>query len=596
MKSSVKSKHIPRAILYALIIVTLFAVDPSVSWRRRRRRRCTTNNWGGWSRCSVTCGAGTQKRKRTTNCGGTATEGNRQCSPFVFCPVDCQVNAWKNVGSCTKTCGGGAILQTRTTKQKPFFGGKACPVLHQLANCAVSPCPVRCVYNLWAAWSTCPGCGGGTQQTRTRTVTLATLGSSCTSTSQSRNDYCRKSCCAQNCIMSSWTNYGSCSVSCGYGIKWRYRSVVRKAACGGTACPKLLSWHTSCRAKPKLDCKVNSWGGWTVKPCKPCLAGDQYRYRSVVSHPQCGGTPCPVLTDSRSAICPTCCPKSCTWSAFNSWSTCSSTCGTGRRYRYRSLLSKASCGGSCTGSSQDIQGCKQFKNQDCKVSDWTLFTPCTSVCGLGKKTRTRAVIVQQACNGRACPPTSDTQPCTVYQDRDCKVSLWGKWTACSSPCAVGLQFRYRKVTLAEQCRGQCKDALSESRPCGTANGGCDQVCKSGVCSCSSGYVLSSDRKTCVARSCGSPKMSSYCAPGMQCIKCTPKCTGTFYGSSCTLLCPSGYTVKGGSATILCQATGVWTDHSTTHCQRNNMRPTQVNTFPDSLVPDCCACASHCHLA
>ena len=67
-------------------------------------------NWGGWSTCSTTCGAGRQSRSRTcTNppplnggaaCRGSSTEG-RTCK-LRECPVDGAWGNWGSWGSCSK--------------------------------------------------------------------------------------------------------------------------------------------------------------------------------------------------------------------------------------------------------------------------------------------------------------------------------------------------------------------------------------------------------------------------------------------------------------------------------------------------------------
>ena len=41
----------------------------------------------------------------------------------------------------------------------------------------------------------------------------------------------------------------------------------------------------------------------------------------------------------------------CTWEQWTSWSSCSATCGPGRRNRYRRIQSHEENGGSCDGAS-----------------------------------------------------------------------------------------------------------------------------------------------------------------------------------------------------------------------------------------------------
>lgn len=63
---------------------------------------------------------------------------------------------------------------------------------------------------------------------------------------------------------------------------------------------------------------------------------------------------------------------------------------------------------------------------------------------------------------RRSPP-----PCTP---RDCQVSLWSTWSACTQQCGTsGTQIRTRTVTVPATCGGSCPFALSETRPCNRDN-------------------------------------------------------------------------------------------------------------------------------
>lgn len=67
---------------------------------------------------------------------------------------------------------------------------------------------------------------------------------------------------------------------------------------------------------------------------------------------------------------------------------------------------------------------------------------------------------------------------------------WSSWSTCSQQCHIGTQTRTRTVTTAASWGGTCYDHLSEQRPCGIINGGCDHYCNNGFCSCQSGYTKS----------------------------------------------------------------------------------------------------------
>ncbi len=84
--------------------------------------------------------------------------------------VDCVVSDWSAWSKCTKACGGGMQTRTRSIITPPENGGAACPVLEETQPCNEWPCPIDCVVSAWSDWSTCSAsCGGGTQR-RTRSV------------------------------------------------------------------------------------------------------------------------------------------------------------------------------------------------------------------------------------------------------------------------------------------------------------------------------------------------------------------------------------------------------------------------------------------
>lgn len=90
----------------------------------------------------------------------------RECNRHL-CPIDCHVSEWSAWGACTKTCGGGAQTRTRTVTVDQS-GGSKCPALSDQRACNKSVCPTDCQMTEWTQWSTCSiSCGTGTH-TRTR--------------------------------------------------------------------------------------------------------------------------------------------------------------------------------------------------------------------------------------------------------------------------------------------------------------------------------------------------------------------------------------------------------------------------------------------
>ena len=83
-----------------------------------------------------------------------------------------------------------------------------------------------------------------------------------------------------------------------------------------------------------------------------------------------------------------------------------------------------------------------------KMGPWSSWTSCVAVngyCGAGTQFQTRSVVTRPYCSA-ACPSTRQTRSCThSCCPRNCVVSSWTGWGACSSTCGTG---RFLKCTCA----------------------------------------------------------------------------------------------------------------------------------------------------
>ena len=108
-------------------------------------------------------------------------------------------------------------------------------------------------------------------------------------------------------------------------------------------------------------------------------------------------------------------------------------CGAGRRFRRLECLdSRGNIVPSdlCEGSQYLEEACQLDCPQDCKLSEWSDWGLCDSVCGPGLRNRTSRVVHLPNRHGRPCPgPTVEYDtyhyPCHTFTWRP------GQWSHCS---------------------------------------------------------------------------------------------------------------------------------------------------------------------
>lgn len=172
----------------------------------------------------------------------------------------------------------------------------------------------------------------------------------------------------------------------------------------------------------KKDCLVGQWTDWGGCS-KPCGGGKQYRWRTVLSPSEFDGMACPHLSEQKDCNLGACLteqtnlqPIDCILSDWSSWSDCSATCGGGRQFRTRTILQPSENAGiACPPQSllREERECNTDNcppapvPRDCKLSDWSEYSACSVTCGGGKMTKTRTILEIAANGGKPCPPESD---------------------------------------------------------------------------------------------------------------------------------------------------------------------------------------------
>jgi len=93
---------------------------------------------------------------------------------------------------------------------------------------------------------------------------------------------------------------------------------------------------------------------------------------------------------------------------------------------------------------------------DCLMSEWSGWSKCSKECGSGMQVRDRYIIRKPANGGVGCDAVDDERPCNTHScDRDCKLYDWSDWSPCSEACDGGRKTRRKKVLVPTRGQGWC---------------------------------------------------------------------------------------------------------------------------------------------
>ncbi|XP_022799542.1 SCO-spondin-like [Stylophora pistillata] len=420
--------------------------------------------------------------------GGKPCQGSaqlvRSCNQQP-CPVDGGWSGWGSWSSCSHPCDVGVQGRSRTcTAPLPQYGGKSCPGAgNEQRVCNTHPCPVNGGWSSWSVSVPCSvTCGNGVETiSRSCTDPAPKYGGKPCSGKAKKEQPCSRIPCPVNGGWSDWSMLIPCSVSCGNGIEILSRTCTNpEPKHSGKPCTGTTRKEQACA---RIPCPVDGgWSDWSEwNSCsKSCGTGLQERSRSCTQPaPLHSGKPCEGESLENRGCNTHSCPVDGAWSSWSTWTFCSQSCGNGVKERFRNCTQPApSHGGkNCQGDAQEKHECNAHS---CPVnggwSVWSSWSDCGKTCGGSVRERTRSCTNPPPFfGGKGCGAHNhETKECALNK---CPVhggwSNWSNWTECNVSCGSGVVTRDRYCNNPEPAVGgkHCNGTNKESKSC-RAEGQC----------------------------------------------------------------------------------------------------------------------------
>ncbi|XP_042157375.1 A disintegrin and metalloproteinase with thrombospondin motifs 20-like isoform X2 [Oncorhynchus tshawytscha] len=552
-------------ILQVLCVGNLYNPDVRYSFNipiEEHREQFVWDPSGSWLECSRMCQGERWRKAACVRKSDHLGVSDQRCEPLPRpnaatepCNTDCELR-WHIAGKseCSAKCGPGyrtldvqCMRYSSLKRQSERVEGRACSDLPKPQ--AREACHGDCLLKSWqySTWSQCSKtCGRGA---RTRdSYCMNNLGRRLVD--RDCSDSLRlvtESCNDQACPGWSASEWSECLVTCGKGMRHRQVSCSM-----GVGEEKLSEHFCDPNAKPPAvgSCELPECASWQVGVWGPCAVtcAHGYQMRAVrcvsgaygdtvddrecnaASRPRdsqdCEVAPCPWASPQHSTVRPDSSGQLFTQWRYGSWTTCSVSCGKGKRARY---VSCRDAQGGVADESYCAQLLRPPESSACfsPCGQWRSWewSPCSVTCGFGRATRQvvcsnyhhqvdesfcdqdERPSTEQECTGAPCPsvyrqrpndqPYSPHDPASHPGHSSWNVpsadNQWrtGPWGGCSSTCAGGFQRRVVVCQDAEgrstsHCDQRVKPAESkncDSGPCPLWNygvwGECTQTCGGG---------------------------------------------------------------------------------------------------------------------
>uniref|UniRef100_A0A8C8EIF3 Spondin-1 n=1 Tax=Oncorhynchus tshawytscha TaxID=74940 RepID=A0A8C8EIF3_ONCTS len=227
---------------------------------------CIYSNWSPWSACSsATCDKGKRMRQRMLKAQLDLSVPCPHTQDFEPCMgpgcsdeegSTCTMSEWITWSPCSMSCGMGLRSRERYVKQFPDDGSVCTLPTEENEKCIVNEeCnTIPCMLSPWSDWSDCSVTCGKGMRTRQRVLKSPVELGECTEDLE-QVEKCMLPECPTDCMVSEWTEWSECNKSCGKGHMIRTRMVKLEPQFGGDLCPETVQ-----RKKCKIR-KCNRGGG-----------------------------------------------------------------------------------------------------------------------------------------------------------------------------------------------------------------------------------------------------------------------------------------------------------------------------------------------